>query len=306
MIASETSNVITVQLPNYHYSGRTETHRIDSGFYALNYSTALRGEGSQKNYKAMMINSTRPISVYTLNHWTGSTEGYMALPVEGLGTEYKIPSFEPTQDDANLMIAATEDDTQIRVTFKSSSSVKYLSSYYSSSKNLTTSLNKLQTLHLSHSHDLTGTRIYSNKPIAVISGTSCSHVWHNYDNCVDLTEYIPPIKYWGTEVLVPDFKTNNNFTIKILSAEPSTHVDIYSQNRSIDSFTMFNDVHKWNFTHRLPLYIKSSGPILVTVYSAEMKYNKWRQCLQCQLWRSTEMNTTSQFQKYLTLITISS
>ncbi|KAK3103997.1 hypothetical protein FSP39_023514 [Pinctada imbricata] len=270
MIASETPTVLKVQLPTYQYSGRIETHSISSGFYALNYSTSLRGKGSQKDYKAIMINSTSPISVYGLNHWTGSTEGYMALPVEGLGTEYKIPSLEPTQDDANFMIAATEANTRISITFRSSSSVRYATSYYSSSKNLTITLDKLQTFHLSHSHDLTGTRIYSNKPIAVISGTVCSHVWRTYDNCVDLTEYIPPINYWGTEVLVPDFKMNKNFTIKILSAESNTHIDMYSQNRSIDSFTMPNDVHERNFTHRLPLYIKSNGPILVTIYSHEM------------------------------------
>ena len=265
LFASETSNTVYVTLP----TGQ-DTFTMGSGIYVRNVSTSLRGSGDEKDNKAIFVNATDPISVFGLNQWVGSTDGYMAIPIEGLGKEYKLVTLEPTQANSNFMVAAVENNTRVNININSNSRLHYKGTYYDSSNNLTVTLNRLQTLHITHPHDLTGTRIVSDKPIAVLSGDECSHVMTTYDNCADMTEYLPPVIHWGVEFIVPKLENTTHYTLKIISAEGGAKIDTYDKTGRHDTYTLSGDVKALNITMSagLPLFIRSNSPIMVAVFPA--------------------------------------
>jgi hypothetical protein len=71
----------------------------------------------------------------------------------------------------------------------------------------TVTLNKLETFHLTHDYDLSGTIINSNYPVAVLSGSPCGNVG-NSGYCDHLVSFLLPIEKWGEEyILVPATKS---------------------------------------------------------------------------------------------------
>ena len=88
----------------------------------------------------------------------------------------------------------------------------YLGSNYTSGQSFTITLANLETFHLMHNHDLSGTFISSNYPVAVVSGCPCEFVGSSA--CDHLVSFLLPVKKWGKQyILVPaiDSKSTGDF-----------------------------------------------------------------------------------------------
>ena len=91
-------------------------------------------------------------------------------------------------------------------------------------------INRLQTIYLSSTNDLTGTRIVSSKPVSVFSGHGYTGIpWDTYPRSY-LIEQMPPTTLWGNVYYVIPF-TNplSGYAVKILAASDCV-VDIHFNN----------------------------------------------------------------------------
>ena len=277
LIASRQDGIIDFDDPGNQNAivGNQEPIRV--GYNVFNFSTTLQGRNSEIKRKAMLINASVPISVFGMTQWYGSAEAYMALPVSALGNEYRVVSYEPTQDDSEFMVAAIHDNTKVNITFfkgHRAPSVSGMQCSYNGNEDMCTIvLNKLQTLHIQNRHDLTGTRIASNQSIGVLSGTKCTHVIASFGDCQPLVSYLLPIKHWGHKFIVPPLSPAPAHVVKIWSAEDNTVVMVTDKNNGTQRHIVNMD-DGWNRTFRgnLPLYLSSDKPIMVTVISAEKSH----------------------------------
>ncbi|WAR27709.1 LOW QUALITY PROTEIN: FCGBP-like protein, partial [Mya arenaria] len=125
-------------------------------------SLVLLGSGVRKGAGIHLLSDV-DIGVYVTNwHEPGtSADTYTALPLNVLGNKYIVASNSPNMFDAVFLVVATVDLTQVNVT---------------SAKGTWThkSLNRYDVYQEVSGSDLTGTVVYSNKPVAVISGLGCS------------------------------------------------------------------------------------------------------------------------------------
>jgi hypothetical protein len=144
------------------------------------------------------ITSDEEITVYALNQEYASTDAYLGLPVDVLGEEYYTMCY-PSSAGSYVTIAATDNSTLVTITpsrrtVRRQSGVSYtvtlqrgevynLKAYGSGSDSLAS--------------DLTGTRIQSNKPVAVFSGNQLAQVPNGYVASDFLAEQIPPVSSWG-------------------------------------------------------------------------------------------------------------
>jgi len=87
-------------------------------------------------------------------------------------------------------------------------------------------INWLQTVFIASSNDLSGTKIITNKPVAVFSGHQCSNII-DVDGCDHIVEQIPPTVLWDTEHYVAFPVGNGRRSIKILAANDATTVDLF-------------------------------------------------------------------------------
>ena len=160
----------------------------------------LKMQGTNIESKGIEINSTKDIAVFSLNHRQYIADGYLALPTNALGTVYIVASYQPTSYTANFGIISVNDETNIRITLNTRGTVTYRGISYSKGSSFSITLDKLETFHMSHSYDLSGTIITASKPVSVISGDKCTHI--GVGACDMLTAFLLPVRNWGQEFVV--------------------------------------------------------------------------------------------------------
>ena len=124
--------------------------------------------------------------------------------------------------NSSVLIVGTSNDTLLKLT------VTQLVTTRVGDANATTLIpgreysfvvNRLQTVYLSSTNDLTGTRIVTSKPVSVFSGHGYTGIpWDTYPRSY-LIEQMPPTTLWGNVYYVIPF-TNplSGYAVKVLAA----------------------------------------------------------------------------------------
>lgn len=216
--------------------------------------------------RAVHITSNSPISVYGLNRRFQTTDTYLALPIEVLGTEYRAVGYMKLSEDlvSQAAIIATEDNTEVYITPTSSTSDRH-----EEGKPYTVQLRKGDVYQFSArfdsfgQSDLTGTLIKSNKKIAVFSGHSCAYVPQNVQACNHLVEQLPPVSSWGKHFYVGMLKSRSRYTLRVVASEPRTKV---FENTKLVSVLNAGEFYE-NMNVRQHLQITADKPVMVAQYS---------------------------------------
>jgi IgGFc binding protein/Secretion system C-terminal sorting domain len=187
---------------------------------------------------AVHVSSDSEVAVFGMNHKMYSSDAFMALPVNVLGTEYRTMNYNtsfPNQDNTpgEFVIVAVDDSTNVTITLRDVSSQG-------------TPANKPQQIRMnkgdaylvegsttSGSNDLTGSLIESDYPIAVLSGhkrTAIPDTAVNIDRSPSrdiLVEQLPPVSAWGDSALVVPYATSAlPDLVRVVCAEDSTQITV--------------------------------------------------------------------------------
>ena len=90
-------------------------------------------------------------------------------------------------------------------------------------------INRLQTVYLSSSADLTGTRIVTNKPVSVLSGNVYARIRNT--RLGYLIEQMPPTALWGNIHYVIPFVNHRGYMLKIVASNKCV-INIYCMSSS--------------------------------------------------------------------------
>ena len=86
-ISSDVTTHVTLDAPFINLS---ETITVDPGVTLYTIDSSLRESSTKISFKAIRVRSDEPISIHVIDDTTPDVGGYLALPVESLGTEYMI------------------------------------------------------------------------------------------------------------------------------------------------------------------------------------------------------------------------
>lgn len=272
------------------YLGNTVNFSINQGqqFTHIIPSESIdmlhRNSGVISN-KGIFILSDGKISVYAFNERFRSADGTVVLPVGALGKDYLITSHFETltapvnynaniNDESQLLIVATEDNTRIEIT----TSVNSISGNQADIPS-TITLNRGQSYQLKAKADLTGSRVRvigdnanECKRIAVFGGNK----WTSVGNCGaandNLFQQAYPVNTWGTQfVHVALSGRTSGELVKVLAAEDGTTVTVGGVNRgTINSGEFLNLEFAINETAK----INTSKPAAVTVFAKSQECNE--------------------------------
>lgn len=228
---SNTPANVTVTAPSYNPSLLRETVVTRGTVSKLTLPSSLRGTGSAAENKGVLIESTEEITVYCVNKETYSTDAFVAVPTEALGTAYYIMTY---RTNPAMMFVGTEDSTDVHIVLPSPPSqpinIVFGGVTYIDGDVLKLRINRFETVHLYQEQtnvDFTGTLIQANKPVAVFSGNRKIPVPILAGSGDHVVEQMSPINTWGKEfvyVSTPDRTTGD--LVRILAAEASTIVTI--------------------------------------------------------------------------------
>ena len=151
------------------------------------------------------------IVVYGLNYHMYTSDAFLALPCDRLHVEtyeyYGLTYFG--SGISQIVIVSCEDGSLIQI---GSEIIE---------------LDRMETYLLENSTELTGTRIISNRPLAVYPGNRCTDIPRNSSFCDHITEQVPPTAIWGRNFMSASCAGRRSGDIyRVLASQNSTTVTV--------------------------------------------------------------------------------
>lgn len=186
-----------------------------------NWTWELR-EPEQVVRKGVRITAKKPISVYVLNSKAATSDGYMAIPVNGWGTEYMCTSYYDFREFDNwaggFVIIAREQcqvDVLLRGTGKESATTA-LGKKIGERFTLTMDEGDVYMIHgdgqTRGEFDLSGSIVKATAPIGFISfhmRSTMPNLLVNGNGRNHLVEMTPPVTTWGKRYVTVELQREN-------------------------------------------------------------------------------------------------
>ncbi|XP_035665849.1 uncharacterized protein LOC118409092 [Branchiostoma floridae] len=252
---------VTITAPYASYTRQLTV--TDAAVEVVTLPRSLVLTGSEKARKGILVTADKEIIVYGVNKKRATTDGFLGLPIDVMGTEYVVASYEYFQP-SEFGVFGIEDGTVVDITLKESAQCNGVT--YSSGRVVRVVINRFDAMQCQgrSSSDLTGTRIVSDKPISLMSGMKCVQVPNGVPACDHIVEHIPPVNTWGQRfVTVPLALRRAGDIFRIVSASDGTTVDVTGH-----APRLLNSGEMWELDVPSDTYqaITSSQPVMVLQY----------------------------------------
>ena len=243
--------------------------------------------------KLIEISSNAPISCVAKSSLLQSGDKFSVIPTRNWGTEHyavTMPNdyyIEPLDQDPQIvelqktsrlgefLILANENYTNVEITVAADT-------YKGAAKDSTIKirLNKGQSylvkskfsFGINGVHDLSGSRIVSDKPVGVISGHMRTSIQQqtSYNTLTSkdhIVEMLPPTNTWGKEYLTVPFGNGIRSMFKVVAKDT---IDLSLVNEdNVNSIRMLpGEVHTFE-NIELPTYWSASGKFIITQFMAK-------------------------------------
>ena len=209
------------------------------------------------------VTADAEVTVYGLNQITATTDAYLGLPTDILGTEYLVEGYENVDivEGTEFAVVATQDGTTVTI------NPTVTTNGHTAGTPYTVSLDQGHTYQLrnedAHPADLSGSIVTSDKPIAVFGGHQCANIPMGYTACDHIVEEMPPTSTWGKSFVTEPLATRTGGdTFRYLADTDNTTVQVNGAPvATLNRGQLFEQI----LTQ--PSVITSDKPILVAQYS---------------------------------------
>ncbi|XP_060132431.1 IgGFc-binding protein-like [Zootoca vivipara] len=220
--------------------------------------------GSKVFSSVVRIQSDKDVSVISLSSKPYSTETALLYPVSSLGTEHYVvgPAIAPAGYLQEFAVLTTQGPNVVDITLKSQ--VNFNGKTYSAGSKLSVTLNAFTGVQLQGKGDLSGTRIVSQLPVAVLSGHVCS--WR-YTKCNHVFEQLLPVSNWGKTFVAPPIPWQTKTDTLYVSASQATSVN-YQMGTSKQTIKLGGgEVKQIQISPKTPIYLSADVPVQLFLYS---------------------------------------
>jgi hypothetical protein len=226
---------------------------------------SLRSLGTERSKKAIRIVSAYEIVVFGLNQALRSTDGFLGIPLDILGTSYFVPSYLSRKEDffqSAILIVGTLNMSKLYIKLPSSSGIdiRLEGKRYRSGDWINTTISKYETLQLCCRADLTGTFVLASHKVSVFGGSTVTSIGSGGSRD-HIEEQIPPLNVWGKRFAISKFPDTNPNIIRILASEDNTAIRIDNIQYAHLRGGEFYETHVDNV-----FFVSSNKPILSVQY----------------------------------------
>jgi len=249
-VTSGIQTKVTINIPKIGFSQSQLTIPNDvivfdltpSNGQPIGYNAGSRGMSGNpsQTYPGAGINvvADEPILVYVICRYTATSDGFLPIPVSGMGKDYIAAPYAgwiwagSQLFPAWIGVVAAFDNTKISITTGGSSSTDFEldgGAIKKTGQNIgPITLQKGDVYLISakgQDPDISGTRIKSTKAVGVVSGQLCTNIPTSNQWCDYTVEMDLPVNTWGTVYHVPAVRGRTfNSIIRIFAKESNTDV----------------------------------------------------------------------------------
>ncbi|XP_026150193.1 uncharacterized protein LOC113122824 [Mastacembelus armatus] len=224
---------VTVQVPSLKFK---EEHTINAGNGAtFSLPTTVEIYGSVKSPNTVHIEASADVTVTALSYKQYTADTAVIFPVTDWGTEYFI--FTPTGTPQGFFkeFSVTNGKESNKVEIFPRASISFQGRVYDSGSQMVIDLQPYESVQLQSPHDLSGTRVTSQRPVAVFTGHSCT--WQ-FSKCNFVFEQLLPVSGWGSSFIVPPLSIQTKYDSVFLQASQPTKVTVqYPSRQDVLSLT---------------------------------------------------------------------
>jgi hypothetical protein len=253
-IAGDTATTGNVAIPGLQFS---QAFNVTPGSVTTVDLPSNAQQQSSDTVESLGIHVTAgdEVTVYGLNRVTFTTDAYLGLPVDALGTDYINLGYQGFA--SQFGVVASQNATTVTITPTVETAGHPAGTPY------TVNLNQGQTYQLRAAPDLSGSIITSNKPIAVFGGHQCANIPPQHTACDHIVEQLTATSQWGRDFLsMPLATRSNGDTFRVLASENDTIVQVNGSTvATLDRGQLHEQIIEG------PARITADKPVLVMQYS---------------------------------------
>ncbi len=218
------------------------------------------------------VTSDNLISIYGLEYEPHATDGYLALPVGAIGTQYWVASYTADVNggaataigSSEFAVVASQNSTSVTITPAVTVGSHTAGAAY------TVALNQGQAYQLQAPNlgsDLTGTQVSANNSVALFGANACADVPVSYVTCNMVLEQELPLSTWGTAFITIPLAGRSSDTFRYLSSANGTVINVNGTAvATLNSGAFFEQMLS------TASYVTATAPILVVQYSNSHAY----------------------------------
>ncbi|XP_077312503.1 IgGFc-binding protein-like [Lithobates pipiens] len=244
------NTTVTVSLTGESFKTTFEIQNKNALTLTLPTSAEVRGSGVFT--KTVHIKATSPIIVVLLHEKFRTAETTVLLPLSSLGTLYYLytPKTGSSGSSKVFSVLATEETT---VEIHNKGFVQLNGKGYRPNSVITITLAAMEGVQILSPEDLSGSKVVTNKPVAVLSGNTCAQ---KNTKCNHAFEQLLPVPNWGIRYLVAP--------VSILSQQKSDTVAVISAGPTEVTYTSGDKQEKQNMVEGQVLELDiSSAPLKI-------------------------------------------
>ncbi|XP_054752591.2 uncharacterized protein LOC129258325 [Lytechinus pictus] len=271
MIGSSNPGIarVMVNIPGFKFRREITLTQRQMKTISIPGNVAANGGGPQNG--TIVVTSNLEITVHAANIMPKTNDGFVAIPTDAVGKEYVIASYDIVTGQWSVFtITGTQQGTRIQVV--PSQRILHARQWYNAGQIINVQLSEAQSVQFRCPDDLTGTYITADKPVAVVSGATCTRVPRSMQRCDHLVEMLPPISTLGTRFSVLPLLNRTGYVFRMIAARPNTKVHLAG---TIYTLGQRGSFREFNQDAQLPVTITSNRPLLVMQYGKGMDINFW-------------------------------
>lgn len=219
--AVEEGAKVTVRVPSIRFQVNKFT--VPGETIVITLPNSIELCASKKSYHTVLIDATADVTVTSFSYKKFTADTSLVLPTTEWGTEYFI--FTPKGSPGGTLkeFSVTNGKEGNKVEIYPRGTIKFEHREYRRGSKLVVSLLPYETLQLQSRDDLTNTRVVSQRPVAVITGHTCT--W-SFSKCNHVYEQLLPVSRWGSSFIVPPVRYQTKYDSVYLQASQPTTVTV--------------------------------------------------------------------------------
>ncbi|MGB1032133.1 MAG: hypothetical protein ACPGWM_05945, partial [Flavobacteriales bacterium] len=229
IVSDQTTNGV-VEIPNQGWSQSFNVVPNQTTTVTIPNNLAEHFTSQVVENKGIFVQTQDTVAVFAINFNGYTADGTKILPVNSLGIEYRISSYQGLGAwGSEFVVVATEDDTEIEIVPSEDTLDGDLAGVP-----FIVQLDKGESyqVKVGNNGDFTGTTINGTeasgdcRPFAVFSGTSCVNIPVGCSACDHIFEQNFSVDTWGTEFYLVPFSFASSYTYRVMADQDNTQVNI--------------------------------------------------------------------------------